>query len=112
MSRGVARYSYSRLLLELAGIKIPDIPAQAVLPSNLLQVPLGTTQHKKLHLTVGQDGPYDSHVFVRDRNEGLVVTDSTVQIDDPLLEPRAFEDSRFRATCNVERAPWVSSPRR
>jgi len=30
-------------------------------------------------------------MFVRDRNEGLVVTDSTVQIDDPLLEPRAFE---------------------
>jgi membrane protease YdiL (CAAX protease family) len=27
-------------ILELAGIKIPDVPAQAVLPSNLLQVPL------------------------------------------------------------------------
>jgi membrane protease YdiL (CAAX protease family) len=27
-------------MMELAGIKIPDIPAQAVLPSNLLQVPL------------------------------------------------------------------------
>jgi membrane protease YdiL (CAAX protease family) len=27
-------------MLELVGIKIPDVPAQAVLPSNLLQVPL------------------------------------------------------------------------
>ena len=41
--------------------------------------------------TVGQDGPDDSYMFVRDRNEGLVVTDSSVQIEDPLLESRAFE---------------------
>jgi hypothetical protein len=51
--------------------------------------------------TVSQDGPDDSRVFVRDRNEGLVVTNSTVQIEDPLLESKAFE--RFAAAAPIVR---------
>jgi len=65
-----------------------------------------------LGFTVGQDGPDDSYMFVRDRNEGLVVAGSTMQIEDPLLDSRRLSASRLRATCKVERAPCVSSPRK
>ena len=44
---------------------------------------------------VGQDGPEDPGVLVGDGDQGLVVTHSSVQCDDPLFESGASEGFAF-----------------